>query len=324
MIRLGTKKHPVGDIEVNVHRDYQVPNSLCISVHGGKWHVSFSNDDGKQAVTEAELLVALQHLTEDQLLEQTTGFDRNVVIPVASSNGADYDFTPEQKKNLACATSGKVKWQRRFARRVKGSANRRKAVRRIANYDLKIANIRNDFAHKTSKTIVDAPGTLLVFEDLKIKNMTGSAKGTQEAPGKNVRQKAGLNRSILKSAWGRIKTYVQYKGLRENKLTIVVPAHYSSQECSQCGFTHQDNRPDQATFICQACGYTCNADYNASVVIKKRGVHAVLNGEVAIKVPKNVAITRTRRAGMVRTDVAIETIVSSTSVERVSVASGFA
>jgi len=69
--------------------------------------------------------------------------------------------------------------------------------------------------------------------------MTASAKGTAEEPGKNVRQKAGLNRSILNSGWGRIRTYTQYKGLRKNKLTITIAAHYSSQECSRCGFTQQ-------------------------------------------------------------------------------------
>jgi putative transposase len=148
--------------------------------------------------------------------------------------------------------------------------------------------------------------------------MTASAKGTAEEPGKNVRQKAGLNRSILNSGWGKIRSYTQYKGLRKNKLTITIPAHYSSQECSRCGFTHKDNRPSQAEFICQACGFMCNADFNASFVIKKRGVRAVLNNEVRIKIPKKVAFSKklARRAGTVRTDAS-----ASTPVERVSVIS---
>jgi putative transposase len=163
---------------------------------------------------------------------------------------------------------------------------------------------------------VEASGTLLVFEDLNIKNMTASAKGTAEEPGKNVRQKAGLNRSILNSGWGRIRTYTQYKGLRKNKLTITIPAHYSSQECSRCGFTHKDNRPSQAEFICQACGFMCNADFNASFVIKKRGVRAVFNNEVRIKIPKKVAFSKklARRAGTVRTDASASKPAESMSV----------
>ena len=200
-------------------------------------------------------------------------------------------------------------------RHLRARLNGRNAAKKIGRYDLKISDIRNDFAHKTSKDLVEATGTLLVFEDLNIKNMTASAKGTVEEPGKNVRQKAGLNRSILNSGWGRIKTYTQYKGLRKNKLIITIPAHHSSQECSPCGFTHKDNRPSQAEFICQACGFVCNADFNASFVIK-RGVRAVLNNEVRIKIPKKVAFSKksARRAGTVRTDASASKPAESMSV----------
>jgi len=310
LIHLGTPKNPAGAIQVKTHLDYSIPNSIYISVHGGKWHVSFSNEIDIVLATEAELLVALQHLTGEQLMEITTGFDRNVVIPVASSDGSCFDYSPEQKNSFLKAIKGKKKWQNRFSRRQKGSANRRKAVKRIASYERKIADIRNDFAHKTSKALVDAPGSLLVFEGLMVKNMTASAKGTMEDPGKNVRQKAGLNRAILNSCWGSIKTYSKYKGFKKGKLTISVPAAYSSQECSQCGFTHKDNRPSQVGFICQDCGFVCNADLNASMVIKQRGIQAVLNNEVDIKVPKKTVF---RRAGTVRTDAK-----ASTPVERVS------
>ena len=67
MIDLGTKKHPVGSVRVNVHLDYEVPASIYISVHGGKWYVSFSNDNAVVVATEAELLADLQYLTEEQL-----------------------------------------------------------------------------------------------------------------------------------------------------------------------------------------------------------------------------------------------------------------
>ena len=299
-IILGTKSSPIGEIEVNLHKEYEmVPNSICVSVHGGKWLVSFSYENEVVVPTEAELLVALQHLSEEQLLEVTAGFDRNVAIPVAASDGTAYDFTEEQKRSLEKVLKGKKKWQKRFARKKKGSANRRKATKRIALYDRKLADIRNDLAHKTSHAIANSDASLLVFENLPVQGMTASAKGTTEKPGKNVRQKAGLNRAILNSCWGRIKEYTKYKGLRKSKLTIFVPAAYSSQECSKCGHTHKDNRPSQALFICQACGFTCNADFNASMVVKKRGVRAVLDNKVCIKVPKKVAFTS--RAGTVRT-----------------------
>ena len=124
---------------------------------------------------------------------------------------------------------------------------------------------------------------LYVFEALKVKNMTASAKGDTKKPGKNVQQKAGLNRAILASGWGQIKVYTQYKALRAGKLCIEVPAHYSSQECSQCGFTHPDNRRSQAAFVCQSCHCTDNADTNAAKVLVKRGVALMLGEDVAKK-----------------------------------------
>lgn len=323
-IHLGTDRRSIGSVLVKTHKDYEIPNSIYISVHGGQWHVSFSNKGKTESASEAELLKILQYLPEGQLMDVSTGFDRGVAVPVVSSDGRYYDYSEAQKKSFDQSIKGKKKWQRRFARRSKGSANRRKATARIGVYDRKIADIRNDFAHKTSKTIVDAPGSLLVFEDLKIKNMTASAKGTLEEPGKNVRQKAGLNKAILHSCWGRIKTYARYKGLKQNKLTVLIKAAYSSQECSRCGCTNKDNRVTQSEFICQDCGFICHADENASLVIKKRGVRDVLGDNIVIKEPKKIRFTKesiakeanpsTRRAGAVRTD-ANKPV--STPVERV-------
>jgi putative transposase len=304
MINLGTKKHSIGPIRVNVHLDYEVPATIYISVHGGKWYVSFSNENDIAVSTEAELLADLQHLTEEQRMDVASGFDRNVIAPVVSSNGSTFDYSVGQKKSLQKALLGKGKCQKLLSKKQKRSSNRRKFVKKVGCYDRKICDIRNDFAHKTSKSIVVASESLMVFEDLGIKNMTATAKGTVEEPGKNVRQKAGLNRSILNAVWGRIKTYTRYKGLRKNKFTIEAPAHHSSQECSRYSYTHKDNRPSQAEFLCQGCGFASNADLNASLVIKTRGVRAVLNNEVYIKIPKKVAFSKksASRTGMVRSD----------------------
>ena len=133
---------------------------------------------------------------------------------------------------------------------------------------------------------------LYVFEALKVKNMTASAKGDTEKPGKNVQQKAGLNRAILASGWGQIKVYTHYKALRAGKLCIEVPAHYSSQECSQCGFTHPDNRHSQAAFVCQSCHCTDNADTNAAKVLVKRGVALMLGEDVAKKKVKRARVKK--------------------------------
>ena len=133
-----------------------------------------------------------------------------------------------------------------------------------------------------------------MLEDLKIQNMVRKPKARQ-VNGKWVkngaRAKAGLNRSILSSCWGRIDTYLTYKAARLHQLVLKVPAAYSSQECSECEHTHAGNRSDPATFVCQGCGYQAHADFNASRVIKKRGLK-LLEAGISDKPKKQASIRR--------------------------------
>ncbi len=96
--------------------------------------------------------------------------------------------------------------------------------------------------------------------------MTASAKGTVEEPGKQVAQKAGLNREILASGWGGLERKLAYKA---GELVKVDPA-YTSQACSRCGNTHKSNRSSQSVFRCGACGFRLNADHNAAINILAR------------------------------------------------------
>src|SRR5690242_3207626 len=92
-------------------------------------------------------------------------------------------------------------------------------------------------------------------------NMTRSAKGTVQNPGRRVRQKAGLNCGILRSGWGLLVRRLQEKALgRVEK----VSAAFTSQRCSACGHVDARSRESQARFVCTACGYACHADVNAA------------------------------------------------------------
>ena len=104
--------------------------------------------------------------------------------------------------------------------------------------------------------------------------MTRSAKGTVDALGKNVKQKAGLNRNILATGWGQFEQMLTYK-CRE---VIKVPAAYTSQRCHACGHTEKANRKTQKVFKCEACGHKINADYNASANILASGIGAAARG----------------------------------------------
>lgn len=166
------------------------------------------------------------------------------------------------------------KAQRALARKQRGSNNRRKAVRRVARIQLRVANARKDFLHKTSTTIAQNHGTVVV-EALKVRSMSASAKGTAEQPGRKVRQKAGLNRAILDQGWGMFRIMLAYKLADRGGRLIEVPAQYTSQTCSACGVVDARSRRNQATFVCIGCGHEANADTNAAINILRRADSAL-------------------------------------------------
>ena len=106
--------------------------------------------------------------------------------------------------------------------------------------------------------------------------MSASAAGTTDAPGRNVRQKAGLNRSILDQGWSAWAEQLRYKlEWRGGQLILVNPA-YTSQRCALFGHTHADNRHGEH-FRCLACSHENHADSNAARNILAAGL-AVLAG----------------------------------------------
>lgn len=294
---IGTRKHPIGVLAFKAHKDYKPPASLHISIHAGQWHVSFNCDDGLIEPSEKETTAWLMQFDAPELRAMTVGIDRGVALPLAGSDGQQWDFTPVQHKRLAAQEKHKKRWQRRQARRTKGSGNWVKAKRKVARYQRYGGDVRRELAHQTSHTLaVDERYKLFVFEALKVKNMTKKAKLKQDEQGRWLRNgaaaKSGLNKAILASAWGQTKVYLQYKARRQGKLVIEVPAFYSSQECGPCGHIHQDNRVSQSEFVCQSCGHTDHADHNAANVIAGRGVRQLLAGKGVKKEKKTCRITR--------------------------------
>lgn len=296
-LHVGTKKYPVGVLAFKAHKDYKPPASLHISIHAGQWHVSFNCDDGIAEPTDKDTTAWLTQFDAAELLEMTVGLDRGVALPLAGSDGQQFDFTPIQDKRFAAQEKHKKRWQKRQARRTLGSKNWAKAKRKVARYQRYGADVRRDVAHKTSHVLAtDDRYKLFVFEALKVQNMTKRAKPKQDEQGRWLRNgaaaKAGLNKAILASTWGQTRTYLQYKARRQGKLVIEVPPFYSSQECAACGHVHQDNRVSQSEFVCISCGNTDHADHNAAKVIAMRGVRHLLAGKCVQKEKKRCGITR--------------------------------
>ena len=298
-LHVGTPKFPLGQLQFKAHKSFKSAASIHISVNAGRWHVSFNYDDGQVEPSEQETAEYLMQFTENELRAATVGLDRGVNLPLAGSDGQTFGFTAIQDKRLLAQEHHKQRWQRRQARRTKGSQNWVKAKAKVARYQRYGADVRRDVAHKTSFNLATDPRyKLYVFEALKVQNMTRRAKPKQDASGRWIRNgaaaKSGLNKAILASTWGKTKEYLSYKARRSGKLTIEVPAFYSSQECGACGHTHKDNRISQAVFVCQRCKHTDHADHNAAAVIAKRGVRLVLSGAYVQKKRKKCGILKNK------------------------------
>lgn len=242
-----------GWIKAKGHRNFEGKiKTVTVSLEAGKYYAAILIDDGIDTITESHngKTIALD-LGVENIITDSEG---NFVKPI--------DFTKEQKKLK--------KRQRELSRKVKGSNNRRKAKLKLARQYQRISNIRKDYLHKISAKYSE--NQTVIIEDLRISNMTKSAKGTLEEPGVNIKAKSGLNRVILQQGWGMLIDMLEYKTALRGGKVIRIDPKYTSQKCSNCGYTSQDNRETQSKFICKSCNYTDNADINAAKNIKTAGM----------------------------------------------------
>ena len=208
----------------------------------GRWHVAFA------------------HIPESILGPRdgsVVGVDRGVAVSAALSTGEllhTPGLTPGERIRLR-------RLQQRLARAERGSNRRRRAKLAIAKLKARDADRRRDWVEKTTTDLARRFDTIRV-EDLDVRAMTRSARGTLDQPGVRVAQKRGLNRAIRHQAWGRLVARLDHKAAGRLER---VPAAYTSQRCSACGHVAPENRKSQAVFACVACkARPCNADVNAA------------------------------------------------------------
>ena len=190
---------------------------------------------------------------------QVVGIDRGVAVAAALSTGELLrcpGLTGRERTRLR-------RMQRTLARAKRGSNRRGRVRHTIARLRARETDKRKDWAEKVSTEIARRFDVIRV-ENLQITNMTRSARGTPDDPGRNVRQKAGLNRGILGSGWGLLVRRLEDKA--PGRVEKIKP-QYTSQRCSACGQVDRDSRESQALFRCTACGYAGHADVNAAINI---------------------------------------------------------
>lgn len=207
----------------------------------GRWHVAFAAKPDPVAGPGTGEVV---------------GIDRGITVSVATSTGELL-----RVPRLSQARQKRLRrLQRSLARSTRGSNRHARIKAQAARLRARQTDICKDWCEKTS-TEMARGFDLIRIEDLKISNMTRSARGSAHQPGKNVRQKSGLNSEILASGWGLLIRRLDEKA--PGRVERINPA-YTSQRCSSCGHIAAESRKSQALFSCVACGYTCNADLNAA------------------------------------------------------------
>ncbi|WP_394367737.1 RNA-guided endonuclease InsQ/TnpB family protein [Nonomuraea phyllanthi] len=218
----------------------------------GRWHVAFA---------------AIPEPIPAPGTGGVVGVDRGVAVSVALSTG-ELSHAPR----LLEAEETQLRRLLRKLARAKPGSNRRTSVKhKIAKVKARERDRRKDWVEKTSTDLARRFDVIAV-EDLKIRNMTRSTRGTLAEPGRNVRAKSGLNRSILAAGWGQLVERLEHKA--PGRL-VKVSAAYTSQRCSACGIVDAKARESQAAFACRSCSYAGNADVNAARNIKLAAGHAV-------------------------------------------------
>jgi putative transposase len=234
--------------------------NVTVSLSCGKWFVSIQ--------TERELEKPVPR-------GRAVGIDLGVVRFATLSDGTFYAPLNSFKRHQTRLRKG----LQPMSRKKKFSNNWKKAKDRIQRIHACIGNARRDYLHKTS-TAISQNHAMVCIEDLQVRNMSRSAAGSTETPGKHVRAKAGLNKSILDQGWFEFRRQLQYKLCWNGGELILVPPQNTSRRCPECDYVSAQNRRVQARFACIACGFEENADRVGAINILRAG-HARCACEVS-------------------------------------------
>ena len=234
------------------------PKNVTVSKYSGHWYISIQ--------TECEADIPKHSSTS------MVGVDLGIARFATLSNGKYF----KSKNNFRKLEKKLARAQRTLARRKKFSSNWNKQKLRIQKIHAKIANSRRDYLHWCSHQI-SQNHAIIVMEDLKVSNMSKSAKGTLDNPGSNVKAKSGLNKSILDQGWSEFRRQLEYKQKWRGGDVLVVSPKNTSRTCpnTACRHTSKANRKSQSEFKCEFCGYTNNADVVGAINVLRAG-HAQL------------------------------------------------
>ncbi len=263
-----------------------IVKNVTVSGKQGKWYVSIQ--------TEREVEAPIHPSTA------IVGIDMGIARFATLSDGsyfAPLNSFKRQEKALVNA-------QRAMSRKKKFSNNWKKAKAKVQKIHAHIGNARRDYLHKATTT-VSQNHAMVCIEDLQVRNMSKSASGTTETPGRNVKAKSGLNKAILDQGWYEFRRQLDYKLAWNGGQLVAVPPQNTSRKCPCCGHVAKENRRTQARFRCVACGFEENADVVGAINILRAG-HARCACEVSDAVMSPAA--GTHRSNSLRRDAGMSAV----------------
>ena len=202
----------------------------------------------------------VQFLIDQERLEKRTPTGKTLGLDVGLTHFyTDSDGqTVENPRHLRKSQKALKRLNHRFSRTKKGSKNRAKARNRLSRKHLKVSRQRKDFAVKLARCVIQS-SDLVAYEDLQVRNLVKNRK---------------LAKSISDAAWSNFRQWLEYFGKVFGVVTVAVPPHYTSQNCSNCGEVVKKSL-SQRTHRCQHCGVVLDRDSNAAINILELGLRTV-------------------------------------------------
>ncbi|WP_038167558.1 RNA-guided endonuclease TnpB family protein [Thiomonas sp. FB-Cd] len=230
------------------------PNDITLTRRNGQWFVSVT------------LRVPEEACARQRTDDLRRGVDFGVTDWATFDDGRNIDnprWVREELPRLAAL-------QRQRARKRRGSIRHKRLGSAIARLHDRIGNLRRDFVHKETTRMV-RQCAVLATEELAPKNMSRSAKGTVETPGRRVRQKAGLNRENLSAGFGMAHPMLAYKaeeaGTRLHLSNTPTRANSNRRSAARRVGRSCPRRSQSACMTCPHCGHVMQRDQNSALVV---------------------------------------------------------
>jgi putative transposase len=205
----------VGFVKIRKSREIEgIIKNVTVSRQGKHWYISVQTEQEVAApICQSQSAVGI-----DLGVVRFATLSTKEIIPAINTHKLEEKLSKEQRK---------------LSRKKIFSNNWKEQKQRVAQVHTKKANITKDFHHKVS-TEISKNHAIVVMEDLRVSNMSASAKGTVEEPGRNVKAKSGLNKSILRQGWYSFRLMMQYKLDWNGGRLVLVDQKNTSRECPKC------------------------------------------------------------------------------------------